>query len=328
LFCALLYSAALITTHDAQAQSPQDSTKSDTTKLIIGEGSSGVGHNPLYIAEIEGFFKKAGLDVEGQILNGGTGAAMAAYANRSINILNLSAPEVIQYTGNKVIQGKAFAELNDGTNDVISAKGITDIKQIKGKAVGVSAMNSGDYILLVSMMQQAGLSPNDVTFITSGNPLNRLAAMDKGAVQLIVQPTMTRDDSARVGNVLVKSADNQLQFPTGLLISSDDFIKAHRPLLQKFVTVLQETIAWMQAHPAEAAADCAKAIGASLDVCTSGNAFNFDRSLSSKYTWSKTLAVNVAGVKTALAAMATMDPKTAGLTVDDVVDTSMTGTTP
>ena len=50
--------------------------------------------------------------------------------------------------------------------------------------------------------------------------------------------------------------------------------------------------------------------------------------MNSKYTWSPTFAVNVEGVKSALAVMAVIEPETKGLTVDDIADTSIAGTTP
>ena len=306
----------------------QSSTPVDNTKIIIGEGSSGVSQIPLYVAEQEGFFKKAGIEVEGQKLNGGTAAAMAAFANGSINILNLSIPELIQFTGNKVVSGKAFAEVSDMTNDVIAAKGITSIKEIKGKTVGVSALNAGDYIYLLATMQQNGMSANDVTWIQSGNPINRVAALSKGVIQFTAATNALRDESAKAGVILIKSGDNPVQFPLNTFIASNDFIKNHTPLLKTFIRVLQETVVWMKANPDAAAADCAKALGATLDVCKSAISFNFDRTQSSPYTWSSTFAMNVKGVESALAVMATIDPKTVGLKVEDVVDTSIAGTTP
>jgi NitT/TauT family transport system substrate-binding protein len=326
LQCGALSAMAFVSV--MSGASAQSSTPADTTKLVIGEGSSGISQVPIYVAEQEGFFKKAGLDVEGQKLNGGTGAAMAAFANNSVNILNLSAPELIQYTGNKVVSGKAFAEVSDQTNDVLAAKGIKDIHEIKGKTVGVSALNAGDYIYLVATMRQYGISPNDVTFITSGNPINRVAAIAAGTIQFTAATNSIRDEEAKAGTVLIKSGDNPVQFPINTFIASDDLIKNHKPLLKTFVKVMQDTVAWMHANPAGAAADCVKATGATQDVCAAGIAFNFDRSQSSPYTWSSTFAVNVEGIKSALAVMAVLDPTTVGLTVDDVVDTSIAGTTP
>ena len=87
---------------------------------------------------------------------------------------------------------------------------------------------------------------------------------------------------------------------------------------------------WRQptANPADAVAACVKTLGATAEACTSSIKLSFDKSISSKFTWSSTYAVNVEGIKSALAVMAMVDPDTKNLTIDDMVDTSIGGTTP
>ena len=306
----------------------QSGEPADATKIVIGQSSTGVGQMPLYVALQEGFFKKAGVDASSFALSGGTPSAMAAFATGSVNVLNLSAPEVIQYAGKKVITGKAFGEIVDQSYDIISSKAITSIQEIKGKTVGISAPNSGDQIILLATMQHYGISPKDVTFITSGNSINRIVALDKGVIHVTAAANSQRKDSMKVGTVLLNSGDNPVQFPTTVLIASGDLISNHKPLLKKFLSALGEATAWMRANPEAAVALCVKTLGATVDACTSAIALNFDRSISGNWTWSSTFAVNVEGVKSALAVMATLDPETKNLTIDDVVDTSIAGTTP
>ena len=85
---------------------------------------------------------------------------------------------------------------------------------------------------------------------------------------------------------------------------------------------------WMKTNPAAAAAICAKSISSTVEICTDAIALNFDRSVSSKFSWSSTYGINVDGVKSALTVMATLDPATKTLTLDDIVDTSIAGTSP
>jgi NitT/TauT family transport system substrate-binding protein len=306
----------------------QSNAPADTTKIIIGEGSSGTSQIPLYTADREGFFKKAGIDVEQQMFSGGTPSTMAAFASGAINILNLSGPELIEYDGSKVITAKAFGELVDNSYDLVAAKGINSIQDLKGKTVGISSPNAGDPIFITGVLLHYGLSPNDVTFITSGNPSNRLAALTAGAIQVTAATNAQRDISSKAGNILLKSADSPVQFPSNMLIANGDFIAAHRPLLQKFLGVLAQTTAWMKANPDAAIADCMPEMNATADACKSAIGLTFDKTVSSPYSWSSTYAVDVDGMKSALATMNILQPNTKSLTVDDVVDTSVAGTSP
>ena len=137
-----------------------------------------------------------------------------------------------------------------------------------------------------------------------------------------------REESTKAGSILLKANDSPIQFPNNLFIASDDLIKNHKPLLQKFVNVMRESVAWVRQHPEDAAGVCAKRLGATVGACMGFIKLSFDKSITNQWTWSSTLAVNVEGVKSALAVMAVVDPKTVGLTLDDVVDSSFAGTTP
>jgi NitT/TauT family transport system substrate-binding protein len=320
--------ASLVFAAASMGARAQSAAPADTTKIVIGEPSTGTGQLPIYVALQQGFFQKAGLDVTGQLLSGGTASAMAAFASGSVNILNLSAPEVVQYVGKKVISGKAFAEIVDQSYDVVTAKSITNVQDIKGKAVGISAPNAGDYVLLLATMQQYGIAPKDVTFINSGNSINRLAALNAGSIQVAAESNSLRDQSMKAGNVLIKSGDNPAQFPTTVFVASSDLINNHKPLLKKFVGALSDATKWIQANPDAAVPICTKALGATTEDCTTAIAFYFNHSVSGKYTWSSTYALSLDGIKSALAVVAIMDPETKNLTVDDVADTSIAGTTP
>jgi ABC-type nitrate/sulfonate/bicarbonate transport system substrate-binding protein len=327
IIAALTLGVTLIVAAGGGAWS-ESSEPADSTKIIIGQGSSGTAQIPLYVALQQDLFKKAGLDVTSQLLSGGTPSAMASFASGAVNILNLSAPELIQYTAKKVISGKAFGEVVDQQYDIVGSKTITSMQDIKGKTIGVSAPNSGDQIYILALMQHYGISPNDVTFITSGNPVNRLAAIAAGVIQVTAQGNPQREESMKVGTIVLKSADSPVQFPTNMFIASDDLIKNHKPLLKKFLGVLHDTNEWMKANLDAAVAICVKSIGATAEACRGSITSSFDKSVASPYTWSSTSAINPDGIKSALAVMANIDPETKGLTMDDVADTSIAGTTP
>jgi NitT/TauT family transport system substrate-binding protein len=297
-------------------------------KITIGLISPGTSQTPLFVALQEGFFKKAGLDVTAQNLSGGTPSAIAAFATGSVNMLAAGSTEFIEYTSKKVISGKMFAELADQNYDIVVSKEITSIQQLKDKTIGISSLNGADQIYLEAVLAKNGMSDKDVTFITSGSSTNRLTALSTGSIQGIAVSNANRDTSNKTGTILLKSGDSPVQVPSSMLFASDDLITKHKALLTKFVAALSEASMWLRANVAAAAADCAKGSGDKVETCASAIAINIDPSVSSKFTWSSTCAINTAGVKSALAVMATFAPETKNLTVADVVDTSIAGTAP
>ena len=237
---SLALAALLVAAACGEAWS-QSSEGADNTKIVIGQSASGPAEIPLYVALDQGFFKKAGLDVTSQHLSGGTPSNMAAFANGAVNILLSSAPELIEYTGKKVLSGKAFGELIDHQYDLVVTKDIKTIQDIKGNAVGVSAINAADYIYIVAVLEHYGISRNDVTFINSGTPVNRLSALSTGVVQLIAEGNPVRDESLKSGNPsFLNPTTARIQFPNNMFIASDS-----HPITnlcsKKFVGVMHDT---------------------------------------------------------------------------------------
>jgi NitT/TauT family transport system substrate-binding protein len=300
----------------------------DNTQIVVGLDNSGAATLPLNIAFDQGFFKKAGVNIDLQMLSGGTPTTMAALAGGSVTIVNLSTPALVQYAANKVINGKAFGELIEQRYDVVTTKDKVKIEDIKGANIGLSGPNAGDHIYLLGVLEHYGISPKDVTFTTAGNPVNRLAALSAGAIQATAESSPLREQSLKAGNVILKSEDSPVPSPANVYIASNDFLKNHAGLLRKFLTAQVEAIEWMRNNPDGLLPTCMRVLGATAEVCKSTVATYFNHAISGKYSWSSTFALDVDGIKSAIEVVGAIDPKAKGLTLDDVADTSIAGTTP
>lgn len=296
--------------------------------IVIGQITPGTSQAPLMVAMERGFFTRAGLNVAIQSLSGGTPSAMASLATGDVNMLAGGAFEIIEYSGRKVIAGKIVGELADQNYDIVVARGITTIEQLKGKIIGVSGHNGADQIYLKAVLKKYGMTEQDVSFITSGSTANRLVALSTGTIQGIVVSNANRSMSNKVGVVLLKSSDSSVKVPGSVLFANSDLIANHRDILAKVVAAIAAATQWMRANLALAAADCAKGSGASVEACAEAIAINLDPAQSSPFTWSSTNAVNVESVGSALSVMAGLVPETSHLSIDDIVDTSIAGTTP
>jgi ABC-type nitrate/sulfonate/bicarbonate transport system substrate-binding protein len=305
---------------------PAEATKG-SVQIIFGEISAAPSHTPLYVAISEGFFTKAGLNVTIQTLTGGTPSAMAAMATDSVNMMMAGAPEFIEYSAKKVIHGKIIAQLQDSTFDIVAATGITNLEQLKGKIVGISGLNGGDQIYIEAVLRHHGMSPSDVSFLTSGNAANRLTALSSNAVQAIAVSNSTRETSAKIGTVLLKSSDSVVKIPSSTIFASDDLITNHKATLQAFIGALVEATKWTKANHEAAAVYCAQSSGASQEACLS--AFNTlsDPAKAGRYTWSSTYAIDTTAMAEALSIEVGHTAEAGGLKLEDVIDTAITGTT-
>jgi ABC-type nitrate/sulfonate/bicarbonate transport system substrate-binding protein len=324
---SMVFGAALLAMAGSTAGA-QSSVPAGSVKIVVGQNNNGPNQLPMYLALQDGFFQKAGMDVTAVQLSGGTPSAMAAFASGSVNILTLSVPEVIEYIGRKAISGKIFGEMIDQNYDLLTAKNITNIQDIKGKTLGISGPNGGDWISFMGLLQHYGIDPKDVTFITAGNIANRVTALAAGSIQATLSSNISRDISAQTGNILLKSEDMPAQFPANVLVASKDLIDNHKSELKKFLAVMADATQWIKANNAEAIAKCMKYMGATEEVCSTTIKLSVDRSVSSPYTWSNTWALNVEGSKEALSLMAKIQTDTQNLTIDDIADTSIAGTKP
>lgn len=303
--------------------------KSDSTAALrFGVLSPNADLSPLYVGVAEGFFKQAGLDVTVTNFSGGGATSSAALASGSVDVASGGPGSFIGSIAKKAIHGKIFAELVDQSYDVVATKGINSLADLKGKTIGVSGINSNDMVYLVAVLKDAGISKDEVTFLKAGNPTDRYAALAAGKIDAIAEPDSQRDTSLKDGNVIVKAEDSSVRSPGQVFWATQDFLKSDSATLKSFMKVVVKSVGWIKQNKDKAAQDCAKGSGATVTVCSQAIDFLTGSSEAGKYTWSSTFAVNTKGIQQALDATSLLIPEVANLKVNDVVDTSITGTEP
>lgn len=144
---------------------------------------------PYEYTRTSGFFEDEGLDVELIYSKGGNAAMQALvggaveYAATSFDVAlqafaNGAEIERFATTGRLPLFALATAPGN--------AETLTDIAQLEGKTVGVSALGNADHALLLYLLEQAGADAKQVAFATLGVNLYdtlRLGRVDAGMVQ-------------------------------------------------------------------------------------------------------------------------------------------------
>jgi ABC-type nitrate/sulfonate/bicarbonate transport system substrate-binding protein len=310
--------------------SPGSSSGTSADKITFGDLSPTTTLTPFYAAMYEGFFKKAGLDVSVEKFTGGGSSSVAALATGAVDVASGGPTNFIGDIAKKAVSGKIFAQAAGAQYDVLAAKGITGVAQLKGKTIGVSGGNSADEIYLMAVLSHYGIKSGDVTFVTAGTLAQRFGAISGGTIKATAELDTQRTVEQQVGSVILKAEDSPVQVPNVTLWASDAALTSHAAALKKMVQVLVSSTKWVSqpANKKAAVADCEKGSGATAASCEQTISVNTDPSRAGKWTWSSTWAVDTAGISKAIDATAQVIPDAKGLAETDVVDTSITGTTP
>ena len=133
-------------------------------------------------------------------------------------------------------------------------------KDLKGMKIGVTAPGSSTHFMVLYMMAQAGLKPDDAVFIGTGSGGTVVAAVQHGEVDGIsnADPMVTKLD--REGLVKVVADTRTLEgttrvyggpYPAAVLYTPASFIEKNPNTIQALVNALVRGLKWVQAHNAD-----------------------------------------------------------------------------
>ena len=318
----LALAACSPTTGSTSASGSPSATDATPTKITVAISSPGPDQTPFFAAIKEGFFTKAGLDVKSEVLAGGGVAMGAGLAKGEVDIALSGTGSFIQGLQTKIYSGKIIGLLNDSFYDVIARPGIKSMKDLSGKVIGISAANNGDAAYLQALVKHYNVS--NVTFLATGSPDTRLAALAAGKIDATEIP-LTQDPAG--ANVILSAKDTPIKAAATSFFANQAFYAAHKAALKKFMSALGQASDWVHQHPASAVAPCLDS-GATTELCRSVIATSTDASRVNAYTWSSTGAIDAASMKAAVGLVAIVIPAAANLTLADIADTSIAGTKP
>src|SRR5215212_6260323 len=112
------------------------------------------------------------------------------------------------------------------------AANYTGPKDLKGMKVGVTAPGSSTHFMVLYMMAQAGLKPDDAVFIGTGSGGTVVAAVQHGEVE---------------GTTKVYGGP----YPAAVLYTSTAFVEKNPNTIQALVNAFVRGLKWVQAHNAD-----------------------------------------------------------------------------
>ena len=242
----------------AQAQKPELAK----VRLAVG-GKSSLFYLPLTVTERLGYFKEAGLDVEISDFAGGA-KSLQALIGGSADVVTGSFDHTIQMQAkNQPIV--ALVQLGRFPGFALAlrkekAASYTGPKDLKGMKIGVTAPGSSTHFMVLYMMAQAGLKPEDASFIGTGSGGTVVAAVQHGEVDGIsnADPVITKLD--RGGLIKIVADTRTLEgttkvyggpYPAAVLYAPASFAEKNPNTVQALVTALVRGLKWVQSHNAD-----------------------------------------------------------------------------
>lgn len=262
----------------------QTAANGGKTKVIVSEFRA-LGWLPVHVAYEKGYFKDEGLDVEFMVYGDGPVAFQGMHAGDSQFCL-LSQEPVLRAYEQGLKSTLVAAVQKTRLYAFVGSKDITDVKQLKGKAIFAGAPGSSPYSFVSNILKNAGLDPQtDVTFVNMQYGAS-MAALAKGTIAASYMNVDNRVEFAKMnGNVLVDTADLETrkkilgseEFQGEIITCTQKFAKEHPETVQKFVNAVVKGNKWIQEHSDKEAAELVHPLFSAMPVETLAKKISFYR---------------------------------------------------
>jgi NitT/TauT family transport system substrate-binding protein len=241
VYAAMLAVAVLLAVAPASAQ---------LKKIRFSTTSIAVTEMQFRIAQMKGFYREEGLDLETLLIRGSVG--MQALIGGSVDYA--SAAGSIIAAAVRGMPVKLVLIVNSKPQfDLVGQPNIKTIEQLKGKIVGISSRGGAVDLLTQLMLTKHGLTPNkDVTSLVIGTPEELATALRAGAIAACLlspprQLILYREGYSR----LAYSGDYLPYYPSGGVGATEDKIKNHPAEVFAFVRASLKGLQYYSQHRAE-----------------------------------------------------------------------------
>lgn len=204
-------------------------------RILYGTSTS-VSHLPVWVGKETGLFIKNGLNIEPVQIRGGAVSTMAIMSGQAV-LSGVGAGSVIaaRVEGGDIVLLACPADLEPVY--LIARPEIRSPSELKGKAAGVTRLNSSIHFYLRSAARMVGVdSDKEMTLLQLGGSPEIVAALENGrisAAALTIRdalPYMQRN-----WPVLVDLTKSDLVYPSSCVTSTRAFVKAEPKTVTAFL---------------------------------------------------------------------------------------------
>lgn len=189
-----------------------------------------------FLTQDAGLWHEYGLDARVILFESGSILAQVARSGEVHFAIN-SGPTTIASRTQGADSVIIAAAVNTLPYSVVSAKGITTWKQLKGKKIGISRFGSGTDTAIRLVSKKFGLDPaKDLVILQGGTQPNRLQALMAGSLDAtLVSPPLDLTAKKQGLCILVNIAELGIPYPQTIVESTDRFNRSSPQIVKSFL---------------------------------------------------------------------------------------------
>lgn len=241
-------------------------------KIRFSTTSIAVTELQFRIAQMKGFYREEGLDLETLLIRGSVG--MQALIGGSVDYA--SAAGSIIAAGVRGAPVRLVLIVNSKPQfDLVGQRDIKSVQQLKGKIVGISSRGGAVDLLTQLIVTKHGLTPNkDVSSIVIGTPEELATALRAGVIAACLlspprQLILYREGFSR----LAYSGDYLPSYPSGGVGATEEKIKNNPSEVLAFVRGSLKGLQYYSQHRTEAVDIISKYLGVK-DLSLAGEVYD------------------------------------------------------
>lgn len=224
------------------------------------------------IAQMKGFYREEGLDVETILIRGSVG--MQALIGGSVDYA--SAAGSIIAAGVRGAPVRLVLIVNAKPQfDLVGRPEIKSVQQLKGKIIGISSRGGAVDLLSQLILNHHGLTPNkDATLLVIGTPEELATALRAGVIAACLlspprQLILYREGFSR----LAYSGDYLTHYPSGGVGATEEKIRSNPGEILAFVRASLKGLQYYSQHRAESIDIISKYLGVK-DISLAGEVYD------------------------------------------------------
>jgi NitT/TauT family transport system substrate-binding protein len=213
-----------------------DATSSSAQLKKVRFSTTGVSISelPFKVAQLKGFWREEGLDVEAILIRGAVG--MQALLGGSVDYTSASGSTIAAAVRGLPVK-LVFISSSKPQFELVSQPQIKSVQDLKGKIVGISSRGGSNDLMMQMILQKNGLAPNkDVTTIIVGAQEETVIALRTGRIAAALltppRPFMLQREGF---NRIAYSGDYMSTYANGGIGVTDEKIKTNPSEVLAFV---------------------------------------------------------------------------------------------
>jgi NitT/TauT family transport system substrate-binding protein len=224
-----------------------------TNKVIIGYANFSPTYASVWVAKEIGFFEKYNLNADIIFIRGGA-MGTQGLVSRSFDFIVAGGVAAVEgaLSGAEIVIVAVPSNRMDQV--LVARKEISQPIQLKGKRIAVNNLVGSAILAIKIMVQAVGLNPEkDVTYVTSGDPATRLAALQSGLVEATgLSPPFTLTAKRAGFNVFdsIPALEN-LEYPSASLIVRRESVRKDPLLIDKVTRSIIEAVHFFKTRKSE-----------------------------------------------------------------------------